>query len=86
MKSDNTQSNQRGSSPPFQNPEQDFFDWLKKLNSTGQRDEGAPKNQGNRSKENETPIFVTRSVGETQLDNGDDSRWQDDGGVSGEAA
>ena len=39
MKNDNTPENHRGSSPPFQDPERDFYDWLKGLRPTGQRDE-----------------------------------------------
>jgi hypothetical protein len=76
MKNDNTWANNRGSSPPFQEPEQDFLRWLNGLKSIGQRDEGPSRIQnalqpGNRN---------TKST-----DLRDDARWQDDGGESGEA-
>jgi hypothetical protein len=41
MKNDNTQANHRGSSPPFQDPELDFLQWLNGLKTIGQRDEAA---------------------------------------------
>ncbi|HTY37766.1 MAG TPA: radical SAM protein [Bacteroidota bacterium] len=40
MKNDNLPANaQRGSSPPFQDPEQVFYDWMKGLASTGMREQ-----------------------------------------------
>ncbi len=48
MKNDNTQVNHRGSSPPFQDPEQDFYKWLNGLKSIGQRDESAAATQVSR--------------------------------------
>jgi hypothetical protein len=76
MKDDNIQANHRGSSPPFQEPDQDFLRWLNGLKSIGQRDEKPSTFQctmqpGNRHK---------HSAGQN-----DDLRWQDDGGESGEA-
>jgi hypothetical protein len=42
MKNDNAQAtHHRGSSPPFQDPEQDLHEWLDWLKSIGQRDEKA---------------------------------------------
>ena len=41
MNNDNTHSNHRGSSPPFQEPEQDFYRWLKGLKTIDLRDEMA---------------------------------------------
>ncbi len=45
MKNDNTQMNHRGSSPPFQDPEHDFFQWMNGLKSLDQRDEGSDVNR-----------------------------------------
>lgn len=46
MKNDNLPAyHNRGSSPPFQDPEQDFYKWLNGLKSIGQRDESAAANQ-----------------------------------------
>jgi hypothetical protein len=76
MKNDNTQSNRRGSSPIFQDPEGDFYKWLNGLKSIGQRDETV------------SAIKVTRQIGKekrTTTDLTDDSQWQDVGGESGEA-
>ena len=76
MKNDNTQSIHRGSSPPFQDPEQDFYRWLNGLKSIGQRDESV------------SPAKVTLQGGKgkrTTTDLKDDSPWQDVGGESGEA-
>jgi hypothetical protein len=71
MKNDNTHSNHRGSSPPFQDPEQDFFRWMTSLKSMGQRDERDSEiRSATKVRENKTK----------PTDRNDDSRWQDDGG------
>jgi hypothetical protein len=77
MKDDNIHANHRGSSPPFQEPEQDFIRWLHEIKSIGQRDE--------------TPSRMLCAMqpanGKTKsTDLKDDSRWQDDEGESGEVA
>lgn len=51
MKNEDTPENRRGSSPPFQDPEQEFINWMNSLKSIGQRDESAlntrrPPDQG----------------------------------------
>ncbi len=74
MKNDNTQANHRGSSPPFQDPEQDFVKWLYGLKSIGQRDETTSMNQRIQQPGN-------RSTKPTDLNEG--SGGQDDGGESG---
>jgi hypothetical protein len=77
MKCDNMQGqHHRGSSPPFQDPEHDFYDWLNGLRSIGQRDEKAPANQSARQLGNETIAFT---------DLKDDSSRQRDGEKGGEA-
>jgi hypothetical protein len=86
MKNDNIQSNHRGSSPPFQDPEHDFYDWMKKLTSIGQRDEMAPEHQRARQPGNERTMSSRKTDGESQPGRDEDSRWLDDGGMSGEAA
>jgi hypothetical protein len=75
MKNDNTQANHRGSSPPFQEPEQDFLRWLNGLKSIGQHDETALRIQNIARPGN-------RKTKSTDLRDG--ARWQDDGGESGE--
>ena len=74
MKNDNTQTNHRGSSPPFQDPEQDFYKWLNGLKTIGQRDEKAPEIQ-------KTDRSEDKKTKSTDLK--DDSCWQDDGGEGG---
>ena len=74
MKNDNTHANNRGSSPPFQEPEQDFFRWLNGLKSMGQRDEKSSSLVRTKQSEN------TRSG---PADIKDESRWLDEGGESG---
>lgn len=86
MKNDNMQSNHRGSSPPFQDPERDFYDWMKKLNSMGQRDETAPEHQGAQRPGNETTKIISRTDGESHQGRDEHSRWQDDGGMGEEGA
>jgi hypothetical protein len=86
MKNDNIQSNHRGSSPPFQDPEHDFFDWMKTLNAIGQRDEMAPEHQRARQPGDERTEFSHKADGESQQGREEDFRWQDDGGMSGEVA
>jgi hypothetical protein len=85
MKNDNIQSNHRGSSPPFQDPERDFFDWMKQLSSIGQRDERSPEHQRVRQPGNEKTISAKRIDGESPQGRDDASRRQDDGGMGGEA-
>jgi hypothetical protein len=77
MKNDNTQANHRGSSPPFQEPEQDFLRWLNGLKSIGQHDETALKIERARQPGN-------RKTKSTDMRDG--ARWQDHGGESGEGA
>jgi len=101
MKDDNIQGNHRGSSPPFQDPEQDFFRWLNELKSIGQRDETASKSHRVNQPGNEmtkysildddsrlvkgtNPEQQSFEGGEARRDGDEDSRWQDDGGESGE--
>jgi hypothetical protein len=74
MNNENIHSNHRGSSPPFQESEQDFYKWLKGLKSQDQRDE--------------TPsvMKMIRQPGKakgTPTDLMDDSRWRDNGGEGG---
>jgi hypothetical protein len=77
MKNDNTHENHRGSSPPFQEPEQDFLRWLNGLKSFGQHDETASRIQSTMRPGN-------RKTKSSDLRDG--ARWQDDGGESGEGA
>jgi hypothetical protein len=76
MKNDNTHANHRGSSPPFQDPEHDFYKWMNGLKSIGQRDESALEGRI-------VAQAANRKTKPTDLKDG--SRWQDDGGESGEA-
>jgi hypothetical protein len=85
MKNDNIQSNRRGSSPPFQDPEHDFYDWMKKLNSIGQRDETVPEHQRARQPENEMTQISHETDGESPQGRDEHSRGQDDGGMGEEA-
>jgi hypothetical protein len=84
MKNDNTQANHRGSSPPFQDPEHDFYDWMKELKSIGQRDEQVSANQIARGRGDEKTIFTDPNNGGGGQGRDDESRWRDDGGESGE--
>ena len=86
MKNDNIQSNHRGSSPPFQDAEHDFWDWTKNLNSIGQRDEMAPELQRAHQPGNESTKISHKTDGESQQGGDDHARWQDDGGVGEEAS
>jgi hypothetical protein len=74
MKNDNTQVNHRGGSPPFQDPESDFFKWMNSLKSMGQRDERDAEIR----KATEAQIRQSKPSNRK-----DDSRWQDDGGEGG---
>lgn len=85
MKNDNTQANHRGSSPPFQDPEHDFYDWLKGLQSIDQRDERVFVNQIARRMESEKTTFTHRNNGGAGHSSDEESRWQDDGGNDGKA-
>jgi hypothetical protein len=58
MKNDNTQANHRGSSPPFQDPEHDYYDWMKELKTIGQRDEQVSANQIARRRGDEKTTFT----------------------------
>jgi len=85
MKNDNTQANQRrGSSPPFQDPEHDFYDWLKGLKSMGQRDEKDSPNQIARRLGDEKTSLTDPNNGGSGQGRDDESRWRDDGGNDGE--
>lgn len=102
MKNDNAQANRRrGSSPPFQDPEQDYYEWLNGLKSIGQRDEKTPEMRGTGQPGNERtkstdlrddPLWINGpnpghqsfDGGDAQQEMDDKSRWQDDGGESGE--
>ncbi len=85
MKNDNTQANHRGSSPPFQDPEHDFYDWLKRLQSVGQRDDQASANQIARRRGDESTTFTDSKNGGGGQGRDDESRWLVDGGSGGEA-
>jgi len=74
MNDDNLRGKHRGSSPPFQDPEEDFFRWLNGLKSISQRDEKVWKVQ-------EAGQSGDRKTKSTDLK--DDSRWQDDSGEGG---
>jgi len=74
MKNDNTNATRRGSSPPFQDPDQDFLKWLNGLRFLDQRDEKSSE------------ILRSRQLGNTgpkPTDQKDESRWQNEGGESG---
>jgi hypothetical protein len=86
MKNDNTQANQRrGSSPPFQDPEHDFYDWLKGLQSIDQRDERVSENQIASQLGSEKTSFTDPNNGGAGQSRDDESRWRDDGGNDGKA-
>jgi hypothetical protein len=86
MKDDNTQGNHRGSSPPFQDPERDFYDWLKGLRPIGQRDEKVSVNQIARRLGFEKTTFTDPNFGGAGQGRDDESRWREDGGEGGEVA
>jgi hypothetical protein len=74
MNDDIIGANRRGSSPPFQEPESDFFRWLNGLKSIGQRDEKAWKVQ---------EVLQARDRKTKSSNLNDESRWQDEGGEGG---
>lgn len=85
MKNDNTQANHRGSSPLFQDPERDFYDWMKELESIGMRDETASANQISRRPGNEMTLSTDPNNGGSRDGRDDDSRRRDVGGNNGKA-
>ncbi|MGA3246405.1 MAG: hypothetical protein ABSE41_17430 [Bacteroidota bacterium] len=85
MKNDNTQANHRGSSPPFQDPEHDFYDWLKELVSIDVRDEKASVIQIARRPGNEKAALDDLNDGGSHQGRDDESRWRDVGGNNGKA-
>jgi hypothetical protein len=85
MKNDNVPANNpRGSSPPFQDPERDFYDWMKALSCAGVRDEKASANQIARRPENQKASGDDSNDGGSHQRRDDESRWRDDGGKDGE--
>ena len=79
MKNDNIQTNgRRGSSPAFQDPEQDFYNWLNSLKAIGQKDESTMMT----TRRPETAKVSTIRTGWDFLTPraDDELRWQDDGG------
>jgi hypothetical protein len=85
MKNDNTQANHRGSSPPFQDPEHDFYDWLKGLQSIDQRDERVSVNQIARRLGSEKRAFTDSNNGGAGQSRSDESLWRDDERNDGKA-
>ena len=85
MKNDNTQANHRGSSPPFQDPEHDFYDWLKGLQPIDQRDERLSVKQITGRPGSEKTTFADPNNGGAGRDREAESRWRDDRGNDGKA-
>jgi hypothetical protein len=83
MKNDNTRANHRGSSPPFQDPVQDFYDWLNGLASIGKHDESASANQIARRPGKGKTITPDPNNGGSRQGRDDESRRRDDGGSGG---
>jgi hypothetical protein len=87
MKNDNLQSNHpRGSSPPFQDPERDFFKWLNDLKSIGQRDERTSVGRITGRPEREERRTGDPDDGRGLQGREDETRWRDDVGKGGDAA
>jgi hypothetical protein len=78
----------RGSSPPFQEHEQAYHDWMKNPTSVGQDsdDHSETQTKGNNDMRHSTSMNVEQKfIDEVAVpqDKDDEARWQDDGGESG---